>query len=164
MATPQQDQAVPAFAPKPRHWRYLELFLEFASDGKLLSDQKAADALGCSRQTVQSMRHLPGFREWLNDETRKAIRPGMFNAILVRAGRLALQGSIKHMEFYAKYCGPETAGGQNGGTAESGNGVRVWLGVPQPDYSKLSLLDEPEPKAEVPAERPTAPYRLVPDN
>jgi hypothetical protein len=61
-------------------------------------------ALKINNTTISKWRDDVAFAEWLNEFVGQAFHR-RFNMILLRAFHLAMRGSIKHMEFFAKYSG-----------------------------------------------------------
>ena len=93
------------FEPSARHLAYLSVLVEAIGQGRPITDAALAPKIGLAAKRISKWRnHLPGFADWITRELHRPATLG-FTLVLCRAYSLAMTGSIKHMEFFAKYCG-----------------------------------------------------------
>lgn len=115
-------------------------YAEAAATGQPLHDTQLAPKCKVSRSQISRWRtEVDGFEDWLEEFCRRIFRRGMA-PLLLRAWQLGLKGSIKHMEFFARWSGavpldeqpPPLPGG-----ATVHNNFSVLLAVPRPEGTTL---------------------------
>ena len=103
---------VSAFAPTEKQRAYLVHLLQGYAHGGDVTDRALAERIKVHATTISHWREDPRFDAWVSSAFEKFIAGGL-KKLLVRAMALAMKGSVKHMEFFAKYSGqaPEGAEG-----------------------------------------------------
>lgn len=103
---PADSPALPAVAyrPKARDWKFLQAVQEAIEQDGRLSHEAIANRLGVTRQAVTKRLHDAAFEGWLNARLERAVDDA-WPKVMMRATRLALRGSIDHMNFIAKVGG-----------------------------------------------------------
>jgi hypothetical protein len=98
------------FSPTEKQRAYLVHLLHGYATGGDVTDRALAEPIKVHATTISHWRENPQFEEWVNAAFDKFLAGGL-KKLLVRAFGLAFKGSVKHMEFFAKYSGqaPEAA-------------------------------------------------------
>lgn len=124
----------PDFRPTPKQLAYASQLAEALAEGKPATDTALCKLAGVSRYHISRWRNDDAFEAWLDAFLHRMLGRSLA-PILLRAKALALKGSVKHMEFFARWSGlvpvdaqPEPAG--EGGVTNNNYGV-VLL-VPRP--------------------------------
>lgn len=119
------------FAPTEKQRTYLVHLLHGYASGGDVTDRALAERVKVHATTVSHWRDNPHFEAWVTEAFEKFLAGGL-KKLLVRAFGLAFKGSVKHMEFFAKYSGQAPVAGE---PLDSEDGLRnytVNLLVPRP--------------------------------
>lgn len=153
-----RTDAAGVFHPTPLMIAYAFAYLGAICEGKPRHDELLAGQIGCDRSTIVKWRPVPGFLDWLTAQCTSNRRGGL-ERLLNRSLELGIRGSVKHMEFYAKYSGEATGLSPLGKPAPNGAGEHERTPIAA-GYTIVSLVARPEPlplSAESGDERPKLP-------
>lgn len=93
-----------AYKPKTRDWKFLLAVQDaLEADGRI-SHEAIAKRLNLTRQAVTYRLNDAAFAGWVNAQIERAVDDA-WPKVMMRATRLALRGSIDHMNFLAKVGG-----------------------------------------------------------
>lgn len=123
---PAPPLPVVAYQPKARDWKFLQAVQEAIEQDGRLSHEAIANRLGVTRQAVTKRLQDAEFEAWINERLERAV-DALWPKVMMRATRLALRGSIDHMNFLAKVGGRFKQG--DGAPAAGGPTVNVLIRV-----------------------------------
>lgn len=92
------------FSPTEKQRAYLVHLLHGYATGGDVTDRALAERIKVHATTISHWRDDLQFEAWVTAAFDKFLAGGL-KKLLVRAHGLALKGSVKHMEFFAKYSG-----------------------------------------------------------
>ena len=92
------------WSPTEKQRAYLIHLLDSYASGADTTDRTLAERINVHHTTISHWRDSPEFEVWIREAFDKFLSGGL-KRVLVRALNLALRGSVKHMEFFAKYSG-----------------------------------------------------------
>ena len=98
------------WSPTEKQRVYLIHLIEGYATGTDITDRALAEKINVHNTTISHWRECAEFETWVNGAFDRFVAGGM-KKLLVRAWSMAIRGSVKHMEFFAKYSGqaPQTA-------------------------------------------------------
>lgn len=109
-------------------------FCEAIAQGQPAFDTVLAPQVPANRSVIARWRMDDAFCDWLDAFTERMFRRGM-TKLLLRAFSLGLKGSVKHMEFFARYSGQIDQADMPapmGGGATLPAGAAFVIAVPRP--------------------------------
>jgi hypothetical protein len=104
--------------------RYRQARAEAVAAGQAFTDASLAARLKCRAATISDWRRDPSFLEWIDTDARAAVEH-LWGPVLLKAAYLALEGSVEHMRFLARFM-------NDGRSARVLSPVQVLVEVPRP--------------------------------
>jgi len=92
------------FQPTEKQRAYLVHLLQGYANGGDVTDRSLAEVVEVHATTISHWRDDARFETWVASAFDRFLSGGL-RRVLVRAMTLAARGSVKHMEFFAKYSG-----------------------------------------------------------
>lgn len=118
------------FRPTEKQRAYLLHLLQGYATGGDVTDRFLAEKIRVHATTISHWREDGRFETWVAGAFDKFIAGGL-KKLLVRSLGLALKGSVKHMNFFAKYSGQAPDAALDGGSADDTE-YKVILLAPRP--------------------------------
>lgn len=120
------------FSPTEKQRAYLVHLLHGYATGGDVTDRALAERVKVHATTISHWRDDQDFEAWITAAFDKFLA-GRLKKLLVRAFGLAFKGSVKHMEFFAKYSGQAPEVPESDRTdMDEGQKYTVNLLVPRP--------------------------------
>lgn len=109
------------FVPTEKQRSYLLHLLEGYAAGGDVTDRALAERIKVHPTTISHWRDDPRFDGWISAAFDKFIGGGL-KRLLVRAMTIAAKGSVRHMEFFARYSGQAAGESAPHGAGSGGDG------------------------------------------